>query len=45
MSPVVGRLTGAGHDLARRPVAAHGVDRHRQRAGTLTGRPGGAPRH
>ena len=30
--PLVGGPAGAGHDLAGRPVAAHGVDGHRQAA-------------
>ena len=29
----LGRQQGAGHDLARGPVAAHGVDRHQRRPG------------
>ena len=34
----LGRQQGAGHDLARGPVAAHGVDRHQRdrRAGAVT---------
>ena len=45
MSVSLGHLAGAGHDLIRGPVPAHGVDGHRQRGQRLTRRPCGAPRH
>ncbi len=41
----LGHLAGPGHDLVGGPVAAHGVDRHRERGERVTGRPCAAPRH
>ena len=38
-------LPGSGHDLARGPVAAHGVDRDRKGGERLTCRPRAASRH
>ena len=42
---LLGRLAGAGHDLAGGPVAAHGIDRDRKARERVTGRPCAASGH
>ena len=42
---LLGHLSGPGDDLVRGPVAAHGVDRHRECGQRVTRRPCDASRH